>query len=42
VSDLLRIPQRPFRLLVGLSAALLCLELLIDLAACLRCGKRGA
>jgi TRAP-type C4-dicarboxylate transport system permease small subunit len=33
VSDMLRIPQYPFRLLVSLAAALLCLELLIDLAA---------
>jgi len=32
VSDMLRIPQYPFRLLVALAAFLLCLELLIDLA----------
>jgi len=32
VSDMLRIPQYPFRLLVALAAFLVCLELLIDLA----------
>jgi len=32
VSDMLRIPQLPFRLLVPLAALLLCLELLIDLS----------
>ncbi len=31
VSDMLRIPQLPFRLLVAVGALLLCLELLIDL-----------
>lgn len=31
VSDILRIPQSPFRLMVSISALLLCLELLIDL-----------
>jgi len=31
VSDMLRIPQYPFRLLVALAGFLLCLELLIDL-----------
>jgi len=31
VSDMLRIPQLPFRLLVSLAAFFLCLELLIDL-----------
>ena len=30
VSDMLRVPQYPFRLLVALAAFLLCLELLID------------
>ena len=30
VSDMLRIPQYPFRLLVALAAFLMCLELLID------------
>jgi len=32
VSDMLRVPQLPFRLLVSLAALFLCLELLIDLA----------
>lgn len=32
VSDMLRIPQLPFRLLVSVAAVFLCLELLIDLA----------
>jgi len=32
VSDMLRIPQRPFKLLVGAAAFLLCLELVVDLA----------
>jgi TRAP-type C4-dicarboxylate transport system permease small subunit len=31
VSDMLRIPQRPFKLLVGVAAILLCLELVVDL-----------
>ncbi len=31
VSDMLRVPQYPFRLLVAMAAFLLCLELLIDL-----------
>jgi len=31
VSDMLRIPQYPFKLLVGVGGFLLCLELLIDL-----------
>jgi TRAP-type C4-dicarboxylate transport system permease small subunit len=31
VSDMLRIPQLPFRLLVSVAALFLCLELLIDL-----------
>jgi hypothetical protein len=31
VSDMLRVPQRPFKLLVSVAAFLLCLELLIDL-----------
>jgi TRAP-type C4-dicarboxylate transport system permease small subunit len=31
VSDMLRIPQRPFKLLVGVAAFFLCLELVIDL-----------
>jgi TRAP-type C4-dicarboxylate transport system permease small subunit len=36
VSDMLRVPQLPFRLLVSVAGLLLCLELLIDLADCLR------
>jgi TRAP-type C4-dicarboxylate transport system permease small subunit len=32
VSDMLRVPQYPFRLLVAVAAFLTCLELLIDLA----------
>ncbi|NWF93258.1 MAG: TRAP transporter small permease [Syntrophaceae bacterium] len=36
VSDMLRIPQYPFRLLVGLAAFLVCLELLIDLTETIR------
>ena len=31
VSDMLRIPQYPFRLLVGITAFLVCLQLLVDL-----------
>jgi hypothetical protein len=30
VSDLLRVPQYPFRLLVAIAAFFVCLELLID------------
>ena len=33
VSDMLRIPQLPFRLLVSVAGIFICLELLIDLAA---------
>jgi TRAP-type C4-dicarboxylate transport system permease small subunit len=33
VSDMLRIPQLPFRLLVSLAGVFICLELLIDLSA---------
>lgn len=33
VSDMLRIPQLPFRLLVSVAGLFLCLELLIDLSA---------
>jgi len=36
VSDMLRVPQLPFRLLVSVAGVFLCLELLIDLADCLR------
>jgi hypothetical protein len=31
VSDMLRVPQYPFRLLIVVAAFLMCLELLIDL-----------
>jgi TRAP-type C4-dicarboxylate transport system permease small subunit len=41
VSDMLRIPQLPFRLLVSVAGLLLCLELLIDLADSLRKLVRG-
>jgi TRAP-type C4-dicarboxylate transport system permease small subunit len=34
VSDMLRIPQLPFRLLVSVAAFFLCLELLLDLTVC--------
>ncbi len=36
VSDMLRVPQYPFRLLVALAAFLICLELLIDLGDSLK------
>ena len=36
VSDMLRVPQYPFRLLVSLAALLMCFELLIDLGDSLR------
>jgi TRAP-type C4-dicarboxylate transport system permease small subunit len=36
VSDMLRVPQYPFRLLVSLAAFLICLELLIDLGDSLK------
>jgi TRAP-type mannitol/chloroaromatic compound transport system permease small subunit len=42
VSDMLRIAQRPFKLLVGVAAFLLCLELVIDLAAAFTALKRSA
>ena len=35
VSDMLRIPQGPFKLLVGVACFFLCLELVIDLCAAL-------
>jgi TRAP-type mannitol/chloroaromatic compound transport system permease small subunit len=41
VSDMLRIAQRPFKLLVGMAALLLCLELLVDLATALRAFQRS-
>ena len=36
VSDMLRIPQYPFRLLLSMAASLFCLELLIDLGDALK------
>jgi len=36
VSDMLRVPQYPFRLLVAVAACLMCLELLMDLGDSLR------
>jgi TRAP-type C4-dicarboxylate transport system permease small subunit len=42
VSDMLRIPQRPFKLLVGLAAFLLCLELMVDLATAFAAARRSA
>jgi TRAP-type mannitol/chloroaromatic compound transport system permease small subunit len=41
VSDMLRIAQRPFKLLVGVAAFLLCLELAVDLVAAVRAMKRS-
>ena len=41
VSDMLRIPQRPFRLLVSIAGIFICLELLIDLSASVRKLVRG-
>ena len=41
VSDMLRVAQRPFKLLVGVAAFLLCLELLVDLSAAFRAMKRS-
>jgi TRAP-type C4-dicarboxylate transport system permease small subunit len=42
VSDMLRIPQRPFKLMVGLAGLLLCLELMVDLATAFSAVKKGA
>jgi TRAP-type C4-dicarboxylate transport system permease small subunit len=42
VSDMLRIPQRPFKLLVGIAGLLLCLELVVDLATALSAVRKGA
>ena len=42
VSDMLRIPQRPFKLLVGVAAILLCLELVVDLVSAVTAGIRSA
>ena len=36
VSDMLRLPQLPFRLLVAIAACFLCLELLVDLTVSFR------
>jgi hypothetical protein len=36
VSDMLRVPQYPFRLMVAVAAFLMCLELVIDLGDSLR------
>ena len=41
VSDMLRIAQRPFKLLVGAAAFLLCLELLVDLSTAVRTLRRS-
>jgi len=40
VSDMLRVPQFPFRLLVSVAGVFLCLELLIDLVDTLKKFKR--
>jgi TRAP-type C4-dicarboxylate transport system permease small subunit len=42
VSDMLRIPQRPFKLLVGVAAILLCLELVVDLVSAFTAVIRSA
>ena len=41
VSDMLRIAQRPFKLLVGVAALFLCLELMVDLATAFSAFKRS-
>jgi TRAP-type C4-dicarboxylate transport system permease small subunit len=41
VSDMLRIAQRPFKILVGVAAFLLCLELMVDLGTAFRAFKRS-
>lgn len=41
VSDMLRIPQAPFRVFVAVGGALLWLELLVDLVAALRKLRKG-
>lgn len=41
VSDMLRVPQAPFRLLVAVGGAFLCLELLVDFVTAIRKVKRG-
>jgi len=40
VSDMLRIPQMPFKLLVAVAGSLLCLELLVDLFEALKALQR--
>ena len=42
VSDMLRIPQRPFKLLVGVAAILLCLELVVDIMSAFTAVIRSA
>ena len=42
VSDMLRIAQGPFKLLVGVAAFLLCLELVVDLTTAFTALKRSA
>ncbi len=42
VSDMLRVPQYPFRLLVAVAGVLTCLELLIDLGNAIQKLKGGA
>jgi TRAP-type C4-dicarboxylate transport system permease small subunit len=42
VSDMLRIPQMPFKLLVAVAGSLLCLELLVDLFEALKALQRRA
>ena len=42
VSDMLRIAQRPFKLLVGVAAFLLCLELVVDLMTAWAAVRRSA
>jgi TRAP-type C4-dicarboxylate transport system permease small subunit len=42
VSDMLRIPQFPFRLLVALAALFVCLELLVDFGEAIKKLVRGA
>jgi len=41
VSDMLRIAQRPFKILVGVAAFLLCLELVVDLTTAFTALKRS-
>ena len=41
VSDMLRIAQSPFKLLVGVAAFLLCLELIVDLSTAFKAFRRS-